>query len=1221
MRRSPTATRAARLRAAPRWAGAGLALGLVGAMLPAASPSLAVAETQPSGADSAVATSIHYADWLAHAGDPNAFEPGERVTVGYRPRPSVGAATVDGARPRSLPAGRLSGVEMTEVADTAAVGATDGPSAAASPAAAPRQILAAPNLQREVFGFLPYWELTDSDTTLDYDVLSTIAYFSVGSDADGNLLKTDENGDVTTGWGGWTSSTLTGTIDAAHARGTRVVLTATVFAWTSTQRTLQGRLLGDPAARANLAAQLAAAVRDRGADGVNLDFEPIVAGHEADFTDLVRTLRTALDAYAPGYQITVDTFGRPENFQLEALLAAGVDAFFIMGYDYRIDSSSVAGSISPLTGPAYDLTETVALYQTRVSPDRLILGIPYYGRAWSTVSDAVRAQTQSGVKYGYPAAPTYDVAVELATENGRRWDDEEQAPWTAYQRENCTSTYGCVTSWRELYYDDPQSLGLKYDLAIANNLRGVGMWALGYDGIRPELTALLHQKFAGPPPPDTTPPVAGIVVLPPQTTDEGFVVGWTATDPSGVVSYDVQVSIDAGAWRDWQLGTSATSAVYLGRSGHGYAFRVRATDALGNLGDWVIGDVYRAAGKLAVGGFGQVTASAVAVRTDPSTSATRVLTIGRGTLMEITGGPRSAGGYTWYQVSVPLTEWGTVTAPEAKVWVAAARAGTTYVSATSPPSSTYVLGGLYGVAFGDAGPPSIGAAGAALRTFSPNGDGSRDGLAVTWKNRVALRSLAANIFRPDGSLVGSIPLTALAAGQRRWEWDGRVGGSPLPDGSYVLQLVGKAASVTYAWPSANPTVSPQPEAFGLAIDTLAPTLVSSTISATTFSPDGDSQMDAIEVTGSAPEAVSWSVAIAPLEKGAPGPAVRTISGPGTNAAVTWDGRDDAGRRLVDGTYRVALSLLDGAGNAAAASWDVILETPDPNLTVSVSPAAVSPDGDGTADRAALAWTSDMAVSGEVRVIHGSTVVARWTQGAGTTGTVSWDGRDGKGKAAADGAYVVAFDLADPVGNRVVKTLPLIVDRTAGFLRATPTAFHPQDGDAIAPKIRVTFTLTRTAVTRLAVLDASGTAIRGAWSERTLKAGTHPWTWDGKAAGAFVTPGRYTLLLTARTSLGTVELRRAVVVDAFAVTPSDPTPAAGDVLTLTIVASEPLRAAPTVTFTQVGLAPQKATAVAVKSGRYRVTFTVGDGAGPAVIVVSGRDTGGGLERSVATVTVQ
>ena len=78
----------------------------------------------------------------------------------------------------------------------------------------------------------------------------------------------------------------------------------------------------------------------------------------------------------------------------------------------------------------------------------------------------------------------------------------EGVAWTSYRRQNCTAAYGCVNPWREIYYDDPQALGLKYDVINRYNLRGAGIWALGYDGTRPELYQALKDKFVT----DTIPP-------------------------------------------------------------------------------------------------------------------------------------------------------------------------------------------------------------------------------------------------------------------------------------------------------------------------------------------------------------------------------------------------------------------------------------------------------------------------------------------------------------------------------------------------------------------------------------------------------------------------------------------------------------------------------------------------------------------------------------------
>lgn len=459
---------------------------------------------------------IQYEEALAHADDDIAFTPGDRVTVPFTPRPEDDW-TVGGVTPRQLPSGRLSGSQLEEMAPGQdATGRATGAHTAA-PVVADRPLLepwrAAParlaaavdpgGLRREVFGFLPYWELADGSTTLDWEKLSTIAYFGVGAAANGNLEVKDKNGATTVGWSGWTSSRMTSVIEAAHAHNTRVVLTIQSFAWSSGGVSKQKALLGNEAARANMARQVAAAVRDRGADGVNLDFEPIVSGYAEEFTALVRAVRAELDAIAPGYQLTFDTLGYIGNYPIEEATApGGADAVIVMGYDYRNGSASRAGSVAPLGGPAYDIGDTLAAYTSRIPASRVILGVPYYGRAWSTASADLNAPTTPAAKFGASVSVLYETALELAAQNGRRYDPVEGVAWTAYQRENCTDTYGCVTGWRQTYFDDAEALAAKYDLVNQYDIRGVGIWALGYDGERPELYQLIKDKFIT----DTVPP-------------------------------------------------------------------------------------------------------------------------------------------------------------------------------------------------------------------------------------------------------------------------------------------------------------------------------------------------------------------------------------------------------------------------------------------------------------------------------------------------------------------------------------------------------------------------------------------------------------------------------------------------------------------------------------------------------------------------------------------
>ena len=380
---------------------------------------------------------------------------------------------------------------------------TSIPRPRSSPSRRRRSIPAA--LKREVFGFLPYWELSDSSTRYDWEKLSTVAYFGVGAAGDGNLQKRNSDGSTTVGWSGWTSSKMTSVINAAHASGARVVLTVQSFAWSSAGVARQKSLLGSSGNRANLARQIAAAVRDRGADGVNLDFEPIVATYADEFTSLVRAVRSELNKVHSGYQLTFDTTGWIGNYPIEkATASGGADAVVVMGYDYRGGSSNPVGSVAPIAGPTYDIGDTVARLhgphpgleghpRRAVLRPRLVdghLGAPreeHLGHQVRRVDDR-RLHHRPPVRRRPRQAPR----------PGRgRGLDRLQAPELHRQVRLRDAVAGDLLRRRD---------GARAEVRPRQPRRtcaGAGIWALGYDGTRTELYAMLKAKFIT----DTVPPV------------------------------------------------------------------------------------------------------------------------------------------------------------------------------------------------------------------------------------------------------------------------------------------------------------------------------------------------------------------------------------------------------------------------------------------------------------------------------------------------------------------------------------------------------------------------------------------------------------------------------------------------------------------------------------------------------------------------------------------
>lgn len=351
---------------------------------------------------------------------------------------------------------------------------------------------------REVFGFLPYWKLGVADTQVPLDLLTTVAIFGVEAGKNGTLVRQTAAGAQPPGWKAWQSDTAAQLIRDAHAKHVRVVLTIQRFAWTAPQARRTVALLSDPQARSTLAHEIAREITDHGADGVNLDFEPVPSEVRDDFTSLVRELRTQLDAAKAGLQITFDTTTGVGGWDLPALTADdAADAALIMGYDYRTAGARSAGSVDPVASTtAGGLLDTLDAVLAQISPDRTILALPWYGRAWSTISDQPDSGTQDQATYGNSVATEYADAIALARQYGRNYDATEGSAWTAYRKKDCAT---CPETWRQLWYDDVDSMQAKQKLAIERGLRGLGIWALGDDAALPEAWTTVRLSLGGRP--------------------------------------------------------------------------------------------------------------------------------------------------------------------------------------------------------------------------------------------------------------------------------------------------------------------------------------------------------------------------------------------------------------------------------------------------------------------------------------------------------------------------------------------------------------------------------------------------------------------------------------------------------------------------------------------------------------------------------------------------
>jgi hypothetical protein len=335
---------------------------------------------------------------------------------------------------------------------------------------------AAKGMRGEVMAFATIPELAYARDTLDFSAVSTLVFFSLQAGADGALLHDSR-------WRAWNGSVFDAVRDRAHAAGTRVVVAVSRFSWSPDETAVTSALLGSSAHQQRLAREIAAEVIRRGVDGVNVDLEPVPVGQAGAFTSFVRRLRSALDAAGPGLQLTVAITGYYSSYDVRGLVAPGAaDAIYLMGYHYAGWWSKRAGSNAPLGGAGYDVADTIAKLRTDGVPaERLIVGVPYYGHLWPTVTGGLNAPTV-GQGSDIQLANGLSILATVAS----HWDPVQRVTWAAW-RENGT--------WVQLYLDGPRALAAKWDRFRTLGLLGTGMWTIGFEGTPGVANAALREAW------------------------------------------------------------------------------------------------------------------------------------------------------------------------------------------------------------------------------------------------------------------------------------------------------------------------------------------------------------------------------------------------------------------------------------------------------------------------------------------------------------------------------------------------------------------------------------------------------------------------------------------------------------------------------------------------------------------------------------------------------
>lgn len=341
-------------------------------------------------------------------------------------------------------------------------------------------------------------------SNIDFTALTEVIHFSVIPNTDGTLNSSDND---------LTLDNSTDLVTRAHAAGRPALIcvggggTEMNFESATANATLSGFV-------SNLTNFMAA----RDYDGVDIDWEPLTAADAPLFTNLVISLRSALNHFPQHKLLTVAAgayppYGDPPTaeYTMFAALQNELDQINIETYDL---SGPYEGWVtwfnSPINDGGYRFPSDGALVPSvngavsnflanGVSAGKLGIGIAFYGYIWQggagTSTGGVTQPRQS-----WTTAPTMTAAAYTTImgadyqSNLYHWDPNAQAAWLSITNSNPNNDLF-------ISYDDQRTCQSKVSDARNQGLGGVFIWEITQDhqsGQTDPLLRAIKQGLAAP---------------------------------------------------------------------------------------------------------------------------------------------------------------------------------------------------------------------------------------------------------------------------------------------------------------------------------------------------------------------------------------------------------------------------------------------------------------------------------------------------------------------------------------------------------------------------------------------------------------------------------------------------------------------------------------------------------------------------------------------------
>ena len=294
----------------------------------------------------------------------------------------------------------------------------------------------------------PYIDRSVLTQTLPY--LSKLFVFSYGFTTDGELLPPQVDDSFM--------------IEAARSYGVAPILTLTPLgADGNFSNYLISQIVNSEQKKRRLISDLIGTIQSKNFQGVDIDFEYILLEDRLAFVQFVLDVRNAVNAI--GYPVSVALAPKTSDNQKGTLyegkdyrlLGEAADEVLLMTYEWGYTYGPPMA-----VAPIDEVRRVVEYAVTRITPEKINLGIPNYGYDWTLpfVQGESKARVVGNVQ-----------AVQIAALNGAEilYDERAKSPYFIYYKDGVA---------HEVWFEDVRSMEAKFTLVQEYGLKGMGYWQI-----------------------------------------------------------------------------------------------------------------------------------------------------------------------------------------------------------------------------------------------------------------------------------------------------------------------------------------------------------------------------------------------------------------------------------------------------------------------------------------------------------------------------------------------------------------------------------------------------------------------------------------------------------------------------------------------------------------------------------------------------------------------